>query len=333
MAFALWKAEAPLYAAEAYRSFEATHKAIQQDLVRERSRLPWFQDYGAIVERLRALLKQGEEILHAVEKRKETKRTETANRLRELEDRIQGLERWSFHLNEGRVARRSLAKASLMLKEAGFALERGRLEEAASRIAAAQTQTVAAEETLLPILNRFSDKRLLGKWKVWAEEAVRESRHSGGFAIVVEKLARRLILYKGGRVLRSFGVGIGRNGLADKQRAGDGATPEGLYRVIKKLPRSRYYKALLLNYPNEEDQKEFQRLKRLGRLPRGAGIGGLIEIHGGGKDGMTYGCVSLEDRQMEELFQMVPIGTPVAIVGTTYSKTGSLSPEEKADDD
>lgn len=333
MAFALWKAEASHYAPEEYRSFETTLRTTREDLIRERSRFPWFQEYEPIAQRLRSLLKQGEEILKKVEERKEAKRVETASRLRELEDRIQGLERWSFHLNEGRLARRSLTKASLTLKEAGFALERGKFDEVASRLGAAQRHLASAEETLLPILNRFSDRRLLRRWKSWADAAVSESRDRGNVAIVVDKLARRLVLYREGRSYKSFSIGIGRNGLADKLRAGDGATPEGLYRVIKKLPTSRYHKALLLNYPNEEDRKEFQRLKKLGRLPKGVGIGGLIEIHGGGKDGMTYGCVSLEDRQMDELFHLIPVGTPVAIVGTVFSGAVIPLPGEKQSDD
>jgi len=43
----------------------------------------------------------------------------------------------------------------------------------------------------------------------------------------------------------------------------------------------------------------------------------LIEIHGGGKDGLTRGCVALDDKEMDELFKLIPIGTPVTIVGTT----------------
>ena len=39
---------------------------------------------------------------------------------------------------------------------------------------------------------------------------------------------------------------------------GDYATPEGRYRIEKKMPTSQYYKALLLDYPNAEDKKRFQ---------------------------------------------------------------------------
>ncbi|PIP70350.1 MAG: hypothetical protein COZ31_09250 [Nitrospirae bacterium CG_4_10_14_3_um_filter_44_29] len=79
---------------------------------------------------------------------------------------------------------------------------------------------------------------------------------------------------------------------------------------------SRYHKALLINYPNEEDRKIFNDAKRKGLIPSRAGIGGLIEIHGGGKDGMTYGCVAMENKHIEELYNIIKAGTPVTIVGT-----------------
>jgi murein L,D-transpeptidase YafK len=83
---------------------------------------------------------------------------------------------------------------------------------------------------------------------------------------------------------------------------------------------SRYYKALLINYPNEGDKEAFIAAKRRGQIPRSIGIGGLVEIHGGGKDGMTYGCIALDNNRMDEVFGMVDVGTPVTIVGLTDSK-------------
>jgi murein L,D-transpeptidase YafK len=97
--------------------------------------------------------------------------------------------------------------------------------------------------------------------------------------------------------------------------AGDRATPEGRYRVLKKRPASKFYRALLIDYPNAEDEQRFRDAKRHGLIASSAGIGGLIEIHGGGIAGMTYGCVALENPAMSELFSLVGEGTPVTIVG------------------
>jgi hypothetical protein len=80
----------------------------------------------------------------------------------------------------------------------------------------------------------------------------------------------------------------------------------------------------LIDYPNEEDRRKFNAARERGSIPRAAGIGGLVEIHGGGNDGMTYGCIALDNPHMAELFDMVEVGTRVTIVGTTDYKN-SLS--------
>jgi L,D-peptidoglycan transpeptidase YkuD (ErfK/YbiS/YcfS/YnhG family) len=329
----LWKAQTHVYAPEEYKSYETTLKNIMDDLIREEARFIWFRDYEPIAERLKAVLRDGEEILKKVQERKEAKRVNTTRQLSELEERITGLDRVSLTINEGRLARRTLTKASLMIKEAGLFLDRGDYEGAASRLTMASGYIKASEEILVPIFNRYTNKTLIEKWKKWVDEIAAESREKGTLAIVVSKIDRRLTIYKHGKPSKTYEIGIGRNGLSDKLLAGDGATPEGSYRVIKKLSRSRYRKALLLNYPNDEDRREFLRLKKMGLIPKRAGMGGLIEIHGGGKEGMTYGCVSLENRHMDELFELVPLGTPVAIVGTASLKDDiSIIPKKVGDD-
>ena len=227
----------------------------------------------------------------------------------------------------------ALTKASLMIKEAGLSLEREDYDGAGCRLTMASGYIKASEDILLPIFNRYTDKTLIEKWKRWVDEIAAESREKGTSAIVVSKIDRSLTIYKHGRPFKTYEIGIGRNGLSDKLLAGDGATPEGSYRVIKKLSRSRYRKALLLNYPNDEDRRDFLRLKKRGLIPQRAGMGGLIEIHGGGKEGMTYGCVSLENRHIDEVFELVPLGAPVANVGTSSPKDDiSIIPKKVGDD-
>ena len=111
---------------------------------------------------------------------------------------------------------------------------------------------------------------------------------------------------------------LGFNWIADKSRAGDGATPEGRYRIVSRTTASAYYRALLLDYPNADDRAEFARARRSGDVPRSAGIGGLIEIHGEGGRGRdwTKGCVALANPDMADLFARVSVGTPVTIVGS-----------------
>ena len=137
--------------------------------------------------------------------------------------------------------------------------------------------------------------------------------------MVVYKENHRLTLYNGGRAVKSYQVDLGYNAIRDKLHAGDAATPEGRYRITaKKGPgNSTYYKALLLNYPNDEDRAQFERARRAGQIPRWARVGGLIEIHGDGGRGKdwTKGCVALSNNDIDDLFSRVGVGTPVTIVG------------------
>jgi L,D-peptidoglycan transpeptidase YkuD (ErfK/YbiS/YcfS/YnhG family) len=314
----LWKAQAQVYAPVEYQSYMTTLNKIRDDLRKQDAGFIWFRNYAPVAERLRASLKDGEEILTRVQERKEAKRANTVRRRSELEQKMKRLDGLSLTINEGRLVRRNLTKADLMIREAGFFLDRGDYKGAGSRLTRASNYIKASENILIPIFNRYTNKAQREKWKRWAEEVVAESRAEGVTVIVVSKMDRNLTIYEQGRPYKTYKIGIGRNGLADKLLSGDGATPEGRYRIVKKIPESRYHKALLLNYPNEEDRKEFLRLKKMGRIPKKAGMGGLIEIHGGGREGMTYGCISLEDRHMDEIFQWVTLGTPVAIVGSAF---------------
>ena len=158
-----------------------------------------------------------------------------------------------------------------------------------------------------------------------AKETIDESKNSDTPAIIVDKSKRILVLYQSGVLVKTFKIGLGRNGSLDKLHAGDNSTPEGKYKIIKKISVNRYQKALLINYPNEEDQRDFIHAKKKGAIPAGARIGGLIEIHGGGEDSMTYGCISMDNKAIDEVFSLVSVGTPVTIVGAVDYKNGLSS--------
>lgn len=211
--------------------------------------------------------------------------------------------------------------------------EREELGSALEAVNDARDATARIEEAWQRILQRFERDDLLREWSAWAAETVAESRRTGGIAMVVDKVLRRLTVYSGGQPVRRFTVELGVDGLRRKLFAGDRATPEGLYRVseIKTGGATRFYKALLLDYPNAADQARYRRAMREGRVPRGRGIGGLIEIHGHGGRGVdwTDGCVALTDAEMDWLLPRVRIGTPVALVGslpgTAVDKAGKVA--------
>ena len=125
--------------------------------------------------------------------------------------------------------------------------------------------------------------------------------------------------YVNGRLAESYTVDLGSNVLERKVAAGDQATPEGRYRIVRRLDEgeSRYYKALLLDYPNEADRQRLEEHRESGAVSASARPGGLIEIHGEGGRGTNWtdGCVALANGDMDELFRRVKVDTPVTIVG------------------
>ncbi len=152
--------------------------------------------------------------------------------------------------------------------------------------------------------------------RTWVAHTLENSRRNGNVAIIVDKEEKMLHLIDGGKKIKSYRCDLGFNAAYQKMFAGDGATPEGRYHVTKVVHSSRYFKALLLNYPNEDDKKRFAANKRSGRISQRAGIGKLIEIHGHGgqnKD-WTDGCVALHDRDMLDILKFATVGTPVTIV-------------------
>ncbi|MBM3325840.1 MAG: hypothetical protein FJY65_02495 [Calditrichaeota bacterium] len=154
-------------------------------------------------------------------------------------------------------------------------------------------------------------------WRAWVEETVRWSEIENDYAIIVDKSAHKTYLIKGGAVFKTFASDLGYNSASQKYFAGDGATPEGKYHITKvKSGNSKFYKALLINFPNDDDKQRFAENKRRGIISHWARIGGLIEIHGDGGHGKdwTDGCVALSNENMDALMKYVGVGTLVTLV-------------------
>ena len=224
-------------------------------------------------------------------------------------------------------ARSKMAEARLMLVEAEYFLDDGHLHAAVDRARAAYEVAGGARKEIEDLLARFEDPANLRLWRSWVAEARDESRRSGRRALVVDKFQHRALLFDRGRLQRSFDVELGHKSLNPKRMAGDGATPEGMYRVLSKKDRgdTSYHKALLLDYPNESDRQRFLRAKREGQIPSQARPGGLIEIHGDGGRGTdwTDGCVAVPNHEMDSLFEQLSVGSSVTIVGRYVEAGGS----------
>ncbi len=134
-------------------------------------------------------------------------------------------------------------------------------------------------------------------------------------SILILKKDHLMQLLAGGKVIHTYKVALGQGGLLPKEREGDGRTPEGHYKIEAKYI-NQYHKAMRISYPDAQDRK---RAAKLGVSP-----GGSILIHGlpNGEGWIgaahrlrdwTLGCVAVTNEEIDEIFKLVPVGTPVEI--------------------
>jgi murein L,D-transpeptidase YafK len=135
-------------------------------------------------------------------------------------------------------------------------------------------------------------------------------------SILIDKQARRLTLLRHDAVLKTYDIALGTNPVGHKQQEGDRRTPEGTYAIDFKNQRSRFHLALRISYPNAADRERAH--------SQGVPPGSDIMIHGVrnglgwlgrwhlGRD-WTDGCAAVTNTEIEEIWAMVDVGTPVTI--------------------
>lgn len=321
----LWRAGALVYSPEEYEIYKQDLRVARDKLIQQKAKIRWFRDYEPVKADFEGILSKGEEILQRIEKRKSEEARRLEGEIEGILARMAVIRKIMLAVNEGEAVRRNLAQVEVSLREAEIQREKENYREASRTMSQALTHLAKAEEEVFSLLERYRDDGHLAKWRKWADETIEDSKKKGHVVFLVDKLDRKLTVFKKGRPIASYEIGLGRYGLSEKLHAGDDATPEGRYKVLKKLSVSLYYKALLIDYPNADDRKRFQAAQKNRLIPGGVGIGGLIEIHGGGKDSLTNGCIAVENDIMDKVFQFAEIGTPVTIVGA-YDKENSLLP-------
>jgi murein L,D-transpeptidase YafK len=135
-------------------------------------------------------------------------------------------------------------------------------------------------------------------------------------SIVVHKRQKTMLLLRDGNIVKAYRIALGKDPVGHKVKEGDKKTPEGTYYIESRKADSKYYKALKISYPNETDR---QRASEMGVLP-----GGLIMIHGLPQDlesvgrlhrllDWTDGCIAVTNQEMDQLWDLVPVGVPVII--------------------
>lgn len=214
--------------------------------------------------------------------------------------------------------RNALSRSKLLLKEgiqaynkANYSLCRSKLDYVDSTITILQNDY---DKKFNVYLSRYEE------WEHWIDQGVNYSRKHKTCCVIVDKYARKAMLYKNGHMIGNFEVELGANWIGDKNQQGDKSTPEGKYKITGKLSggATLYHKALVLNYPNDEDKKRFLQNIKNGLINPDARIGGHIEIHGEGGKGTdwTDGCIAFKNEDMDRLYDLCTIGTQIIIVGS-----------------
>jgi murein L,D-transpeptidase YafK len=134
--------------------------------------------------------------------------------------------------------------------------------------------------------------------------------------ILVEKKKRHLSLYHQGVVTKTYKIALGFSPIGHKQQEGDGKTPEGIYSIVYKNPKSRFHLSLKISFPSAQDTENAAK--------KSISPGSNIMIHGLGtrysflgknhiKRDWTLGCIALTNREIEEIYYTTSVGCPVAI--------------------
>jgi murein L,D-transpeptidase YafK len=164
----------------------------------------------------------------------------------------------------------------------------------------------------------LSNKKILVAWMflVVSTALVAQDPHVTVDKLVVYKKEKRLVLLSGEKEVRSYKIALGSEPAGPKTRRGDHRTPEGSYLLDARNANSQFYKAFHISFPNA---KEAAAAKKLGINP-----GGDIMLHGLakqyawiGKEHVLYdwtdGCIAVTNQEMDEIWQLVRVGTPIEI--------------------
>lgn len=312
---------ADLYSPEYYNAAEKKYQLALKEWKLQNNKFFFFRNYSKVKEYILVATLKAQEATVSSGSNKDSMKMKYLHEVELLKKKLDNYHDLFIRLPLKVNVRKNYEFGKLKLEEGLNSYGKGdyikafkKLNEGKAKISSAD---VEVNKSLKDYFNNFP------KWRSWIDQTINRSAQSNSYAFIVDKIQHKGYLYYKGRQVKVYDIELGRNWIGDKEYAGDNATPEGIYRVTGKKGAggSRYYKALMINYPNEEDRAQFNEKKRKGILTRSSRLGGLIEVHGdGGKQSdWTSGCVALRNENMDELFSRMSAGSPVTIVGSFVS--------------
>lgn len=309
---------------EAYSKFSRQWIALKSRVRSEENIVRWPWEDNELETDLEALQVEGTQLVSDVNSRIQAQRTTAETKLAKIEQRLRLMNTRVGDIGSRVVLGEHPLETEVHVKQARLFLEQGHFEhsiqasERAGKILLTQTALLTNE------LGRYADDDLIAAWRESAQRTIDWSRTHRAQAIVISKADRVLTLYKNGRKVLTYPIRLGSRGIRAKQHYGDGATPEGEYRIQRKRGpgQTPYFRALILDYPNIDDRRRFEEAQKAGLIPKSQHMPGLIQLHGiaQGISDQPYGSIVLDNPQIARLFDQVAVGTPVNIVGALESQ-------------
>ena len=124
---------------------------------------------------------------------------------------------------------------------------------------------------------------------------------NGHFSIVVDKSQNQLLLTEDNQFVKAYQVSTGK----------DNSTPVGTFKVLNKIVNPVWYKQGAVVPPDSPENILGTRWLGIDKV--GYGIHGTTDPAAIGQQ-VTAGCVRMINQDVEELFDIVPVGTDVTIV-------------------
>ncbi len=321
------RANADVYAPEYYVTAERKYQSALIEWKIQNERVFFRRNYSKAKELVLTATLKAEEANASSGVNKNSLKMKYLKEIELLKHKLDNYHDVFIHLPLKVSVRKNYEFGKLSLEQGLNAFTSGDIMLATKRLNEGKVKIGIADKEVNDLIKEYFAN--FSKWKNWAATTIRQSAQNNSYAFVVDKIKHKGYLYLNGKLHKEYDVEFGRNWIGDKHFAGDKATPEGMYRVIKKMGNggSKYYKAMLINYPNDEDYAAFNSKKRQGTLSRNSRIGGLIEIHGEGGKGAdwTSGCIALSNPEIDELYSRAPVGMPVTIVGSLMSLSELLN--------
>lgn len=147
--------------------------------------------------------------------------------------------------------------------------------------------------------------------------------------LIIKKKVRKIEVFDGEKLVKTYKIALGFTPVGNKEIEGDGKTPEGEFYIFTKNPNSKFYLSLGVSYPSIDDARRgldwqiisqdehdaiVEAINKKQTPLQKTRLGGEIYIHGGGViTDWTNGCIALKNKEIKELFDVIPVGTSVKI--------------------